>query len=150
MKAFISCLAISLALILASCLEAPDKAPVKQSTGTAEAVTSPAATPSAPATAEYESRDGTNKKYPLSKAFATHLAALVKTKPTTPKPGPRPNAAPAGIITVNGTGYAYFGTLWHKDKEYWDSPQLREFWKFLNSHPAEEIPNFEPAAVAKP
>jgi len=102
------------------------------------------------ATAEFEFFHAPDKKYPLSKALAAHLAALVKTKPTTPAPGPSPNALPYAIITINGTGYTYFGSLWKDDKVYWKSPQLDEFWKFLQSHPAAEISGFEQGKVAKP
>lgn len=134
-------------LLLASCSQTPDKKE-NQAPSTTEAGVG--TTTAAAATGEFKPLDGSGKVFPLSKAFAGHIAALVKTKPTTPKPGPRPNAAPRGIITVNGKGYSYFGTLWQDDKEYWDSLQLREFWKFLNEHPAEEIPNFEPSKAGKP
>ena len=139
------------ALLLASCSKETEKTPAKDeqkqvppTEGAGGAATTAAAT------GEYKSFDGSGKVYPLSKAFAAHIESLAKTKPTTPASGPRPSALPRGIITVNGKGYSYFGTLWQADKEYWDSPQLREFWKFLNSHPLEEIPEFEPSGAAKP
>lgn len=50
----------------------------------------------------------------------------------------------------NGKSDAFHGSLWQGDKEYWKSPQLGESWRFLNEHPAAEIPKFEPGGAGKP
>ncbi len=157
MKVSMRVILLLAALLSAACTEAPAKKPAGAA-GAAETKESPpagsggesaSAAMATAATGDYAAFENRSKKFPLSKSFAEHIAALVKTKPSTPS-GPQPNALPRGIITVNGKSYTFFGSLWQDDKEYWKSPQLEEFWKFLNEHPAGEIPSFEPSAVKKP